>query len=249
MSVNKYVVPLLAIVLFLGTVGIAQATGNWIVSGKQMVDPGNLTAGTDIRGWMSLQQVADGMGMDVAQLYTLLGLPAGITPDTALKDLEGIIPGFEVSTVREVVDGAQGSASAPDETVPPVPSVTPEAAHAAPTPVPPTPTLLPVAATAPTATATLGHTPQGEGSGSGMGDGAGPTPLPAGTLLAPADVKGRHTLAEIAGQGQVDLGDLLAALNLPADTESSLAVRDLVEKGLVTEVEDVRNALAALQAR
>ena len=38
MRVNKWFVPVLAVALLLGTVGVAQATGWWIVSGKSMVD-------------------------------------------------------------------------------------------------------------------------------------------------------------------------------------------------------------------
>jgi hypothetical protein len=44
MHVNKFVAPLLAIALFVGTVAVAQATGYWIVSGKQMVDVENLSS-------------------------------------------------------------------------------------------------------------------------------------------------------------------------------------------------------------
>ena len=94
MSINKFLVPILAVTILLGTVGIANASGYWIVSGKEMVDVENLTSGEDIRGWMTLQEVADGVGMGVTELATLLAIPAEITPDTALKDLEGIILDF-----------------------------------------------------------------------------------------------------------------------------------------------------------
>ena len=60
MRVNKWLVPTLALVLLLGTVGVAQATGWWLVSGREMVNLEQLTGGADVKGWMTLEQVAVG---------------------------------------------------------------------------------------------------------------------------------------------------------------------------------------------
>jgi uncharacterized protein YidB (DUF937 family) len=234
--VNKWLLPTLALLLMLGTVGIAQANGWWIVSGKEMVNVEQLTGGADVKGWMTLQQVADGVDIDTATLYAQLSLAAEIPPETALKDLEKIVAGFEVSVVRGVVDVVLGKAPAADagqaETkatlVPTVASAT-----AAPTPT-----------AQPTATPAIEHAPQGEGSGSGAGTGEEGVPPAVTSAL---DIKGRHTLQEIADATGIDLADLLAALELPVDTDPGTAVRDLVEAGLVSEVEEIRTAVAELQ--
>jgi hypothetical protein len=87
------------------------------------------------------------------------------------------------------------------------------------------------------------HTAQGDGTGTG------PTPLPPGVILAGAGIKGKQTLQEIVDQAQVPLDALLAALDLPADTDPTLAVRDLVEQGQIPEIEAVRSAVTALQGK
>ena len=112
MRVNKWLLPILALVLLLGTVGIAQAAGWWVVSGREMVDLAQLTSGDDVKGWMTLQQVAEGTGIKTADLVTKLGLPADLPPATVLKDIEGIVEGFEITAVRAVVDEALGLAPA-----------------------------------------------------------------------------------------------------------------------------------------
>ena len=112
MKVNKWLIPTLALALLLGTVGVAQATGWWLVSGREMVNLEQLTGGADVKGWMTLEQVAGGIGMETATLNAKLGLPADIPPATALKDLEGVTAGFEVTTVRAVVDEVLGLAPA-----------------------------------------------------------------------------------------------------------------------------------------
>jgi hypothetical protein len=227
-TLNKFLMPILVLAALLGSYLVAQATGFWAVSGKAMLDLENLTSSADIRGWMTLEQVIQGFGIPQAELYAALAIPAGLPASTALKDLEGILPGFEVTLVRQAVDAFLGS-SPPVVDQPPVE-----------TPLPPTPTPAPVLTPQPTA-----HLPQG--SGTGEGDGAGPTPLPAGQILPASEIKGRHTLNDIAGQCQVDLAELLAALNLPADTDLNLALKDLVEQGVISEIQVVRDAVAKLQ--
>lgn len=236
MKVNKWLLPTLALILMLGTVGVAQANGWWIVSGKEMVNVEQLTGGADVKGWMTLQQVADGVDIDTATLYAQLGLAADIPPETALKDLEKIVEGFEVSVVREVVDGVLGKAPAA-ATEPAPTAATPVATEAAATSAP-TPTPQPTPAPA------AEHTPLGDGAGSGAGTGEEGVPPAVTSAL---DIKGRHTLREIADATGIDLADLLAALELPADTDPGAAVRDLVEAGLVSEVDEIRAAVAALQ--
>ena len=174
MKVNKWLIPTLALALLLGTVGIAQATGWWLVSGREMVNLEQLTGGADVKGWMTLEQVAGGIGMETAALIAKLGLPADIPPATALKDLEGVTAGFEVTTVRAVVDEVLGLAPAggTDEAPAVAAEETPTLAAATPAPTAgPTPTTLPAP------TATVAHTPAGEGAGTGAAEGE---TLPAG---------------------------------------------------------------------
>ena len=239
MKVNRFLLPGLLFVLFFSTVGVAQWTGNWIVSGKQMIDPTNLTSGADVKGWMTFEQVSQGAGMEIEALYAAIGIPADIPPQTAMKEMESILPGFEVDTVRGVVDAFLGIESG-DAALSPSESSEPAAA----TPEP-TPTSVPTAEPVPTV-----HVPVGDGLGDGLGEGegTGPAPLASGEILAGADIKGSHTLQAIAEQAQIALPDLLAELNLPLDTDPGLRVRDLVEQGRVGEVDDLRTAVTRLQS-
>ncbi len=238
MRVNKWFVPVLAVAFLLGTVGVAQATGWWIVSGKSMVDVQNMTSSADIKGWMSFQQVADGFGMGTAALYAELGLPDDLPPETALKEMEAIVPGFEVSTVREAIDaylgddGTAADAAERDFTQPAI-TVT----------VDPQPTTAPTAAPLPTLAA-VDHVPLGDGTGAGDGTGSGPA-----APTSAVEIKGRHTLRQIADSTGVGLEELLAALELPPDTPVDTEVRSLVESGAIAEVDTIRTAVAALLAQ
>jgi hypothetical protein len=210
MRVNPFFIPILFVVALLGTVLVAQNAGAWSTSGRSVVSANQLTP-ADIKGWMTLQQVMDGIGIPQEELYPLIGIGSDVSANTALKDLESIVPGFEISVLRDKLT-ARAEAS---------PIMTPSAPPATPTPAP-------VIAATP-------HT--------------SPTPLPAGTVLTGNAVKGRMTLREVSDLCAVPLDALLQALQLPADTDPAVAIKDLVAQGKLAEVTDVQQAVTTLQSK
>ena len=252
MRVNKFLLPLFGVVPMVAIVLIAQLTGNWSTSGRATVDMANMKP-EDIKGWMTWQEVSDGFGIPLDELYALTGVPNDIPPTTAMKDMEGLLDGFETTAVREVVAAYLAGDVKPAE--PAMDEVTPR--------VEPTQDAAPLVEPVPAATATQPdaadvapvqpaatqeHVPAGDGSGDSTGDGTGPTPLPPGQILPAAEIKGRHTLVEIAQQSAVPLDELIVALNLPVGVDPNTQVKDLVSSGAVAEVQTVRDAVAELQA-
>ncbi len=94
----------LTLVLFFGTIQIAQYVGLWSVSGKLTAQgaPVALTGAdpAEIKGWMSIQQVLDAYPVDQAALYERFGIPANTPPSTPLKELEDLAPDFSVTDLR-----------------------------------------------------------------------------------------------------------------------------------------------------
>jgi hypothetical protein len=225
MRVNPFLVPIIFIVALLGSVVVAQSAGVWSTSGRTAVTAEQL-APADIKGWMTIQQVIDGTGVPQAELYALVNIPADVPPSTALKDLEGIVPGFELTVLRDALTTRQSAA--PAQTAAPEVPLTPTA-----TPAEPTPTARP-----------------GDGPGAdATGDHATPTPLPAGQVLPASEVKGRMTLREVSDQCAVPFDALLSALSLPAGTDPNTALRDLIAQGVLAEVTTVQQAVTALQSK
>lgn len=220
MTVNKFFLPVLTLLALFGSYAIARLTGDWSVSGKQTITVEQMTSGADVRGWMTLEQLSTGFGIPLDELYALTGIPAGTPPETALKEMEQVVPGFEVSQVRLQINAWLAGGEPPAvESQPTTPAPTPAA-----TPEP-----------------TIEHQSQGDGSGTG------PTPLPPGMRLPAAEIKGRHTLQEIADQCQVSLPELLKILGLPENTNPATTVKTLVGQGNITEIQTIRDAVASLQ--
>lgn len=89
---------------------------------------------------MTLRQAADGLGRPVADLIGLIDAPDGVvlTGDVAFKDLETLVPGFELTEFRELLETGTIAAATPEPAPSPTEPVAPPAV-ASPTPAPSTP--------------------------------------------------------------------------------------------------------------
>ena len=213
-----WMAPIVFIAVMLGGVGVAQATGAWITSGKQVVAVGQL-ADDDVKGSMTLQQAADGLGMTFADLVTLINPPdpSLLTPSTAFKDLEASVPGFELTTFRETL---RTYLAARNGTPIPTPTATASGTSS--------PSV--VAASTPSATAT--HTATAQATGTGTGD---------------ASIKGSMTLRQVAEANQLQVAVLVAECGLPADINADLTLRELADSIPGFDVQIVKDAVARLR--
>jgi len=241
--VNKYVMPVLAVVALLGSVLVAQAAGVWQTSGRGdvMLDESGQPDPEGIKGWMTLAGVSESYGVPLDVLYTMIGAGPDLPADTEMKELEGLLPSADVTTVRAGVaaylDGSWSPADGPyggEESTQPEP-----------TPVP-TAMTIPEAERSGTPAPTATHTPLGTGQGSGDGTGEGVVLPTDGSRLAASEIKGRMTLQEVVDACQVPLEYLVAELGLPADVDTGLVLRDLAGSYGI-EVTAVRDAAQRYQ--
>lgn len=217
-----WLAPLAFIALMMGGVGIAQATGAWVTSGKQIVVAAGGLAVEDVKGSMSLQQAADGLAIPYADLVVLIAPPdpTALTPSTLFKDLEGLVPDFSLSAFRETLRSYLAARSAPASPKPsPSVAASPSGAPtSAPTPPP---------SHAPTSTTTPGAATSGTGEGE-------------------PSVKGSMTLRQVAEANRLALPALVAACGLPGDVNPDLTLRELSDTTPGFDVQVVRDAVARL---
>jgi len=103
MKVSLWVSPVVSAVVLFGSVGVATISGDWVTGGREQVAQKAQLTVDDVKGWMTLQQAADGLGIPVASVIELIDPPdaAGLGPTTVFKDVEAKVPGFELATFRE----------------------------------------------------------------------------------------------------------------------------------------------------
>ncbi len=133
----RWLIPITWILVIFATIGVTQAAGWWSASGREEVVSGTLTV-DDVKGWMTIQQAADGLGIPVGVIIEAIGDPTGtVQPSTAFKEVEAVVPDFSLDDFREVLRVLLAS-SAPTSASP---TPTPTASAPAPsvTTSPPTP--------------------------------------------------------------------------------------------------------------
>ena len=218
MSRLTWVAPLVFIAVMLGGVGVSEATGAWITSGKQVVAVGQL-APEDVKGSMTLQQAADGLGMAFTELATLINPPdpSLLTSTTAFKDLEALVPGFDLATFRETL---RAYLTPKNGTPIPAPTARPSG------------TSSPSSVATSTLSATATHTATAQATGTGTGD---------------ASIKGSMTLRQVADANHLTVAALVADCGLPADVNPDLTLRDLADSVPGFDVQVVKDAVARLR--
>jgi len=87
----KYIYGILILSILLGGIGLAQSAGIWSVSGKVTSDGSKIAVtGKDvneIKGWMTLEEVINGYGLDQEEIYQTFNLSTDLAVSTALKDI------------------------------------------------------------------------------------------------------------------------------------------------------------------
>ena len=92
MRVNPFTFGVMVLVLFLGTIIVAQAAGFWSVSGK-VTSGGEKIAATgtnpdEIKGWMTLDEVSRAYAVSREELTRQFSLPQDLDFTKQIKDLE-----------------------------------------------------------------------------------------------------------------------------------------------------------------
>lgn len=105
---SRWLMPIVAILIIVAAYGVTKATGVWSSSTKSATVSHAVSADTkpeDLKGWMTLQQVADVTTLPVSTLLELAGAPSGtmIEPSTPMRELEASIPGFSMTDFRAKV--------------------------------------------------------------------------------------------------------------------------------------------------
>ena len=243
--INKYILPVLAVLALQGSIWIAKAAGAWQTSGRGevMLDASGQADPEGIKGWMTLAGVSETYGIPLDALHIMIGAGPDLPAETELKELEALLPGTSVTAIRAGVaayrDGSWTPADGPYSTE------EPEGEVATPTPTAtPAPTVAPAAEVTPTPEAL--HTPQGTGDGTGEGTSEELVLPTDGSRLPAAEIRGRITLQEVVDYCQVPLEYLVAELKLPEDVKTSLLMREIA--GLYgIDVTAVRDAVQRYQ--
>jgi hypothetical protein len=103
--IHPYLYAALGLLLLFGTIQVSKETGFWTTSGR-VTGTGEAVVLTgndplEIKGWMTIEQVATAYQVRPADLKSATGIPSEVPDSTALRDVERLAPGFSAQGVRD----------------------------------------------------------------------------------------------------------------------------------------------------
>jgi len=104
-TISPYLYAVLGLVILFGTIQASMAIGFWTTSGR-VTGSGEtvVLSGNDpleIKGWMTLDQIATAYAVPLDELKAATGIPADVPGATELKQVEKSVPGFNPQTIRD----------------------------------------------------------------------------------------------------------------------------------------------------
>lgn len=102
-AVKPIYIFVIVFLIFFGGIGVARITGNFEITAKPITGESKINL-DEIKGYMTLEDLSKGLGMDLREVYKKLDLPASISKETKLKDIKNIVPDFEVEGVKEKLE-------------------------------------------------------------------------------------------------------------------------------------------------
>jgi len=100
-SVKPIFILIIVFLIFFGGIGITKVTGLFEVLPPPIISETKINP-EEIKGYMTIEDLLNGLGMDLDEMDKKLDLPTSIPKDTKLKDIKNIIPNFEVEGAREI---------------------------------------------------------------------------------------------------------------------------------------------------
>jgi len=101
--VRPLVVGIIVLAVYFGGIGIARATGTYRLL-PEPIAVGEIIPAEELRGFMTLREIADYRGLSLEEVYQRMEIPAEIPGSTQAKALADKIPGFSFDEAREKLE-------------------------------------------------------------------------------------------------------------------------------------------------
>jgi len=91
------------IIIFFGGIGITKIIGIYETTPAPITSNSKITV-DEIKGYMTIENVATGLNMELDEVYKKLNIPTTIPKETRLKEISNYLPGFETENAKEALE-------------------------------------------------------------------------------------------------------------------------------------------------
>lgn len=104
-TLSPYLYAIIGLAILFGTIQASKAIDFWTTSGRVTGSGQAVTlTGNDpleIKGWMTLEQIATAYQLPVSELKAGVGIAPDVPDTVELKQVEKLVPGFSAQRVRD----------------------------------------------------------------------------------------------------------------------------------------------------
>ena len=86
--------------LFFGSIFVAQATGNFEILPEALKNGETITI-SEVKGYYTIDESAAATGLTLQEVYEKLGIPESVPKTTQLKNISGLVDGFDLDAAKE----------------------------------------------------------------------------------------------------------------------------------------------------
>ena len=101
-TIKPLTVIIAVVLIFFGGVGITKVLGIYETTRAQITSNSRITV-DEIKGYMTIEDLATGLNMELDEVYTKLNIPTTISKDTKLKEISNYLPDFETEDAKEAL--------------------------------------------------------------------------------------------------------------------------------------------------
>ena len=108
--IHPVVMLALVVVLFFGTILIAQATGNYQIMPSELKE-GQVVQISEIKGYYTIEEAAVATGLSLKEIYEKLGIPENVSKNTQMKQISNVVESFDLDEAKAKAGGTEVKAN------------------------------------------------------------------------------------------------------------------------------------------
>lgn len=99
-TVKPFYVIVLVMAVFFGSIFAFQAAGYYELKPERPT-AGETISLEEVKGYMSIEEAAEGVNLDIKEFYAKFSIPENVPPETKMKEIKNIAPDYDFDKIKE----------------------------------------------------------------------------------------------------------------------------------------------------
>lgn len=107
-KIHPFIMLVIVVGLFFGTILAAQATENYQIMPSALKE-GEVISISEVKGYYTIEEAAVATGLSLQEIYKKLGIPESVSKSTKMKEISNQVEGFNLDEAKEKAGGDEAA--------------------------------------------------------------------------------------------------------------------------------------------